>query len=761
MTPDATHGESPTAAQPPRVPPALAEMAAAVCNAYALIVLASGPRLGACLAAVTFLDPVVGLMGLAGTSIAYAAADALGFGRQRLRSGLLLASPLLASLGVGWLARLHPVGWPFLAILLPAVAVATLAVTVSLGQALRVLFSLPALSLPFVATTALVFAAFHALAPAAAGGPRFLLPEPAWLPEPLLLFFRAFGTAFFTPHALAGIAITALVLVHSRLLVALAAFGYLVGVSVVWQTGLAHESFGDGWLGTNFIYCGMALGALFFIPSPGSLAVAAFGAVATAVMAAGLLRPLGVLGLPMLSLPFAAWTLLTIHVLRQRQVHRGVFENPWPELPPEDAWRRFTVGRLRFPAAHLPGLRLPFAGQRVVTQGVHGALTHRGAGAHAYDFEALDAGGHAWPPGRTRLADAYTFGTPVLAACSGVVTSVVDAVPDNEPGTENLRDNWGNLVTILCDTGGYVTLCHFQEQGIDVAAGDRVAAGQVLGRCGNSGRSPLPHLHLQMQVGPAPTSATTPFRLLHYVAVEPDGSRRFHSGGVPPQGSRIEPAGLDGSTASCFDLTGSRRQRFRVERDGAPAGTETLEVEATPWGDVSLKSVERRTSVAITPLAGLIYAHSLAGCDARTTDSLPAVLSLGLSLVPTCGDRTITWDDHAAAQPFRGPILGRFVDAVVPFVGGGTIRLAHRFEQRPAMDGVAVRTDLAGGTGLRSIIVALRPGDGIVNVVVEHASGRTTRYVRHDVAAASPRSPVAAEPHALATAAAMAVPGGA
>ncbi|MFM7107660.1 MAG: urea transporter, partial [Planctomycetaceae bacterium] len=733
MTPAVAHDESPVATWPPRVPPALAEMAAAVFSTYALIVLASGPRLGACLAAVTFLDPVIGLMGLAGTCVAYAAADALGFDRQRLRSGLLLASPLLASLGVGWLARLHPVGWPFLAILLPAVATATLAVTVAVGQALRTLFSLPALSLPFVATTALVFAAFQSLAPAGAGGPRFLLPEPAWLPEPLLLFFRAFGTAFFTPHALAGVAVAALVLVHSRLLVALAAFGYAVGVNAVWQTGLAHESFGDGWLGTNFIYCGMAIGALFFIASPGSLAVAAFGAVVTAVMAAGLLRPLGVLGLPMLSLPFAAWTLLTIHVLRQRHVQRGVFENPWPELAPEEAWRRFTVGRLRFPAGHLPGLRLPFSGQRVVTQGMHGVLTHRGTSAHAFDFEALDAGGHAWPPGRTRLADAYTFGTPVLAPCAGVVTRVVDTVPDNPPGTENLRDNWGNLVTILGDSGGYVTLCHFQEGGIDVAAGDRVTAGQVLGRCGNSGRSPLPHLHLQMQVGPAPTSATTPFRLLHYVAVEPDGTRRFHAGGVPPQGERIEPAGFDGSVASCFDLTGSRRQRFRVERDGAAAGVETLDVDATSWGDVALTSVERRTSVAITPLPGLVYAHSLAGCDARTADSLPAVLSLGLSLVPLCADRGLVWNDHAAARPFRGPALGLIADAIDPFVGGGTIRLAHRFEPRPELDGVAVRTELGGAIASCTIVVALRPGAGIVEVVVEHDTGRTTRYVRDDV----------------------------
>lgn len=760
MTP--AHDEPSAAA--PRFPPALREMAAAVFNTYALVVLASGPWLGASLAAVTFLDPVVGLMGLAGTCIAYAAADAIGFDRQRLASGLLLTSPLLASLGVGWLARLHPLGWPFLAILLPTIAVAALAVTVTLGQALRTHFALPALSLPFVATTALLFAAFHSLAPAATGGPRFLVAEPPWLPEPLALFFRAFGTAFFTSHALAGIAITALVSFHSRLLVALAVFGYCVGTTVAWQTGLARESFGDGWLGTNFIYCGMALGALFFIPSPGALAVAAFGAVATAVMAAGLLRPLGALGLPMLSLPFAAWTLVTIHALRQRHVHRGVFENPWPALAPEDAWRRFTVGRLRFPASHLPGLRLPFSGQRVVTQGVDGVLTHRGPGAHALDFEALDAGGHAWPPGRTRLADAYTFGTPVLAPCDGVVTRVVDTIPDNEPGAENLRDNWGNLVTILRDAGGYVTLCHFMERGIDVAAGDRVAAGQSLGRCGNSGRSPLPHLHLQMQAGPAPTSATTPFRLLHYVAVEPDGTRRFHSGGVPPQGARIEPAAFDVGVASCFDLTGVRRQRFLVERDNAAAGEETLDVEAASWGDVILKSVERGTSVSLTPLPGLVYAHSLANCDARTADSLPAVLSLGLSLVPLSGDRGLVWADHASSRPFRGGLSAWVADAIDPFIGGGSIRLTHRFEPRIAADAVAVRTDAAGagrGRVPRSIFVRLRPGIGIVEVVVEHAAGRTTRFVRDDVATAAESCHATPEPHSRATPAMAAMPEGA
>ena len=41
-----------------------------------------------------------------------------------------------------------------------------------------------------------------------------------------------------------------------------------------------------------------------------------------------------------------------------------------------------------------------------------------------------------------------------------------------------------------------VALCHLQQGSAEVTVGQRVESGQSIGRCGNSGNSTEPHLHL-------------------------------------------------------------------------------------------------------------------------------------------------------------------------------------------------------------------------------------------------------------------------
>lgn len=56
----------------------------------------------------------------------------------------------------------------------------------------------------------------------------------------------------------------------------------------------------------------------------------------------------------------------------------------------------------------------------------------------------------------------------------------------------------GNHVMIRCD-GGVVVLCHLQRDSVAVAVavGEQVRTGQLVARCGNSGNSSEPHVHVQ------------------------------------------------------------------------------------------------------------------------------------------------------------------------------------------------------------------------------------------------------------------------
>jgi hypothetical protein len=94
------------------------------------------------------------------------------------------------------------------------------------------------------------------------------------------------------------------------------------------------------------------------------------------------------------------------------------------------------------------------------------------------------------------------WGTPVRAPAAGEVVSVATSHEDHVPGALPEGENapCGNLVALrLPDTETHLVLCHLQRDSVEVGVGQRVEEGQVLGRCGNSGNSSEPHIHVHHQ----------------------------------------------------------------------------------------------------------------------------------------------------------------------------------------------------------------------------------------------------------------------
>ncbi len=92
----------------------------------------------------------------------------------------------------------------------------------------------------------------------------------------------------------------------------------------------------------------------------------------------------------------------------------------------------------------------------------------------------------------------YIYGTPVLAPCDGEVIVAVEGLPDMRVPEHDLQHTGGNRI-ILRGAQADVVLAHFQPGSLQVVTGDRVHAGQVIARVGNSGRSDEPHLHIHAQ----------------------------------------------------------------------------------------------------------------------------------------------------------------------------------------------------------------------------------------------------------------------
>ena len=366
----------------------------------------------------------------------------------------------------------------------------------------------------------------------------------------------------FLPHSTLGLAILIGVLCYSRLAIVGAVVGYIAGMATLAALPLAAGVVNPLYVAFNFLFCGMALGAVFFVPSWSSLLLAAFGSAACAVVAAAEIIFFRPLGFAPLALPFNFVILTLLYALRMRSTAKFLHAGS-AHLRPEENFRRFRLNRVRFPDAALPTILCPFSGTRTVTQGVDGEITHRGAWRHALDFEVHDESDRQLSSSGNRLEDNLTFNTPVLSPGSGVVVKTISDVEDRSLGSSNYHDNWGNLAVIQLDGGSYVKLCHLKRNSLVVSEGQRIKAGELIGYCGNSGRSPMPHLHVQLQATPGVGATTVPFRLRHYVETR-DGQRQYHSVGIPAERSRLKAASINDGLAALFDNLAYRRYSYRI-----------------------------------------------------------------------------------------------------------------------------------------------------------------------------------------------------
>lgn len=103
--------------------------------------------------------------------------------------------------------------------------------------------------------------------------------------------------------------------------------------------------------------------------------------------------------------------------------------------------------------------------------------------------------------GSSELTDYGCYGVPVLAPAAGVVVKAHDGEPDMTPGvaSNNYQAPEGNVVVIKLETGTYLLLAHLKPGSVRVQVGDRVAEGQEIGQCGNSGNTSEPHIHIHHQ----------------------------------------------------------------------------------------------------------------------------------------------------------------------------------------------------------------------------------------------------------------------
>ncbi|MCH2159707.1 MAG: M23 family metallopeptidase [Oleiphilaceae bacterium] len=158
---------------------------------------------------------------------------------------------------------------------------------------------------------------------------------------------------------------------------------------------------------------------------------------------------------------------------------------------------------------------VPFKGHRLleVSQGFNGRFSH----AQEPQIHAVDI--------------AMPIATPISAARDGIVISIKNNYSYAGTNSGFFLDK-ANYVQVLHEDGTYAMYGHLLMGKIDVAVGDKVKAGDLLGRSGNSGFSTGPHLHFVIQYNDQGTVKSVPFRF-----IQSDGSTV-----KPKQGMWLKPS---------------------------------------------------------------------------------------------------------------------------------------------------------------------------------------------------------------------------
>lgn len=538
-------------------------------NSYSQVFFSKNKWLAASLLAVTLFDIRSGISGIIAIGIGQLIAGLFSFDKERIRDGSYTYNAALTGVAMGSFYAWSGYYFIMLAITSILVFFLTLWFMKSLGKQ-----GLPFLSLPFLVAIWIAVSgceSFYVLTPRAEI--HYLFPQfftrttdaIAHLPyaDIWYLYFRSLGAVFFQYNDLAGLLIAIGILVYSRIAFLLSLIGFLIGYFFYFYLKGDFTQLIYAYIGFNFILTAIALGGFYIVASKRSFAFLVFTMPMVALLISAFNKLFLLFNLPFYSLPFNVVVLITLAVLSGGN-SKGLQLVGIQQYSPERNHYKHYNSLGRFRAENYAAVALPVMGDWHISQGHKGDITHKEGWRHAWDFDIVDEDGNSFrQPGYT-LNDYYCYGLPVIAPADGWVHTLQDGIDENNVGQVNMTDNWGNTIILRHSDYLYSKLSHLKRDTFKVKKGDYVKKGDVLAYVGNSGRSPEPHLHFQLQSTPFIGSKTILHPISYYLSKE-KGKYRFHAFDIPKQEEivcNVLPARL---LTEAFNFIPGKTMRYRVQ----------------------------------------------------------------------------------------------------------------------------------------------------------------------------------------------------
>ncbi len=539
-------------------------------NSYAQIFFSQDKWFAIVLLVLSMLDLRLGLGGLTAVLLTNLIAHLLGFAKEKIESGFYGFNAIF--IGISLVYKFH-LNSSFLVLFFFSVLLGFM-LTI-LFETLFAKYKVPILTLPFVLTLFVVDLSFHTFTNVQAIVPfeRFtiVLAEQMKVPwynavhffdniqlPPLLYYYlKTIASIFFSNSLLVGALVVIALLFHSRIKSTVAFLGFVFAFVTSKMMGVDIQHLTQNLAGVNYIFWGMALGSFFIIPNIYSYLLAVGLTPVLFLIYTGTETLISGIGLSSYTLSFSILAILILLILRQRSLSR-FFVFPYIQYyNPEKTVYKNVNYMQRFGQGTLFKFQLPFLDKWTVSQGYDGGITHLGAWGKALDFVIQDEDGKSCFGKCSQKEDFYSYNKPVLAPAEGYVYMISNITEDNEINDVDTQKNWGNTIIINHLNGLFTQLSHLKKDSFKVRIGDFVTKGTIVAACGNSGRSPQPHIHFQVQLSPEIGAATYPYSLGYFFEQSENGPV-LHMGKTPQENSVVYNVPSSDLLFNAFDLKPGR-----------------------------------------------------------------------------------------------------------------------------------------------------------------------------------------------------------
>lgn len=546
-------------------------------NSYSQLFFSNNIWFGLALVLITFISPNAGIVGFISVASANFIALLIGIDKYKIKEGVYGFNSLLIGLGLGSYFHFDLT----LLIITIFASILTLFFTIAFEGWLTK-YGLPFLSLSFLVGIWIVTLAtkhFHYLQLSEEGvyayndivnlGGNKLLNLHIWfikLPWPysLVVYFKSLGAIFFQYNIYAGLAIAIALLFTSRISFILSYLGFYAAWYYYQIIGANLSDLDYGFIGFNYILTAIAIGGFFVVPSIYSFLSVVLLVPLISFIITGSSEFFAQLGLSVYALPFNLVSILFLFVLKSRNRN---FSRPQlvsiQQFSAEKHVYSYQNYLQRFTQDKIIRLSLPFFGKWRVNQGFDGEYTHKGDWQYAWDF-VLTHDDKEFSNNGDSVNDFYCFNKPLIMPADGLIEIIVDGILDNEIGKVNLENNWGNTVVIKHSEFLYTKLSHIKSGSFLVKEGQFVRKGEVIASVGNSGRSPYPHVHFQVQETPFVGSKTLRYPIDLFLSG--DENKVLKKNAYPQKDEQVENLQVDKNLKDAFGFIPGKHIYFSISK---------------------------------------------------------------------------------------------------------------------------------------------------------------------------------------------------